>query len=168
MPPLQVQITKRKDGGAVLKCVRADGSETWQKQEGQHAAFFPLHDLTHFAVEQELGIRNAFYGLVADGWSIQDTEGKGPRGALPPDALFVENVVGTLDAERASGSRWTAVEFNESTARYAANQGRALPRALTDDDLARLRRRRSELFAQWTALPAGEMLDLRFDTSASR
>ena len=51
MSTLTVRITKRTDGGAVLKCVRADGSETWQKQEGKQAAFFPLHDLTHFAVE---------------------------------------------------------------------------------------------------------------------
>lgn len=165
MPSLQIQLTKRKDGGAVLKCVRADGSETWQKQQGQHAAFFPLHDLTHFAVESELRIGHALYGLVADGWSIEDTEGKGARGALPPEALFVENVVGTLDTERASGSRWTADEFNTNTVRHAASQGREAPRALTDDDLMRVRRRRAELFAQWMALPPGDTLELRFEGS---
>ena len=162
MSRLIVRITKRTDGGAVLKCVRADGSETWQKQEGQHAAFFPLHDLTHFAVESELGIRGAFYGLIADGWSIEETTGKGARGALPPDAIFVENVVGTLDTERASGSRWTAEEFNENTARFAANGGRPAPRRLTDDDLARIRKRRAELFEQWRDLPPGQTLELAY------
>jgi hypothetical protein len=115
--PLTIRITKRTDGGAVLKCIRADGSEVWQKQQGAQATFFPLHDLTHFAVESELGIRGAFYGLIADGWSIDDTTGKGTRGAPPPDALFVENVVGTLDVERASGTRWTADEVNENATR---------------------------------------------------
>ena len=52
---LTIRISKRKDGGGVLRCVRADGSETWQKQESRHAAFFALHDLTHFAVESALG-----------------------------------------------------------------------------------------------------------------
>jgi hypothetical protein len=159
---LQIQITKRADGGGVLKCIRADGSETWQKQSDRHAAFFALHDLTHFAVESELGIRDAFFGLIAAGWSIEDTTGKGARGALPLDAQFVENVVGTLDSVRASGARWTAEEFNENTARFAANGGRPAPRRLSDDDLARVRKRRAELFEQWRALPIGQTLELDF------
>ena len=159
---LAIHITKRPDGGSVLKCIRGDGSETWQKQTGHQAAFFPLHDLTHYAVERELGIRDAFYGLIAAGWSIDDTTGKGARGALPPDAVFVENVVGTLDTERASGTRWTAAEFNENTARFAANGGRPVPRQLTDDDLANIRRRRAELFAQWQALTPGQSITLEF------
>jgi len=162
MPVLRVQITKRTDGGAVLKCIRADGSETWQKQQGHQAAFFPLHDLTHFAVETELGIRDAFYGLIASGWSIEDTGARGVASKLPPDAIFVENVVGTLDSERASGSRWTADEFNENTERFAANGGRPTPRKLTDDELAQVRKRRAELFTQWRELPAGQTLELTF------
>jgi hypothetical protein len=163
-PLLQIHLTKRADGSAVLKCLRADGSETWQKQRGKHAAFFALHDLTHYAVERELGIQDGFYGLIASGWSIEDTEGKGPRGPLPHDALFVENVVGTLDSERASGSRWTAEEFNENTGRFAASGGRPAPRALTDDELARVRKKRAELFAKWSALESGGVLTLMFET----
>jgi hypothetical protein len=159
---VKITITKRADGGAVLKCMRDDGTNTWQKVEGKQAAFFPLHDLTHYAVESELGIRDAFYGLIAQGWDIDDTTGKEARGALPEIAIFVENVVGTLDAERGSGSRWTAEEFNESCARFAANGGRAAPRALTDEELARIRRRRAELLAQWSALPPGQALELEF------
>jgi hypothetical protein len=158
---VRITLTKRADGSAILKCIRADGSETWQKQQGQHAVFFALHDLTHYAVESELGIRDGFYGLIAKGWSIEDTEGKGPRGPLPHDALFVENVVGTLDSERASGSRWTAEEFNENTARFAANGGRPAPRRLTDDELARIRERRAELFTKWNAMEPGRTLELK-------
>ncbi len=159
---MRIQITKRTDGGAVLKCVRADGTETWQKQQGHQAAFFPLHDLTHFAVETELGIRSAFYGLIASGWSIDETGARGVAARLPPEAIFVESVVGTLDTERASGSRWTADEFNDSTARFAANGGRPAPRKLGDDELARIRQRRADLFARWTALEPGGMLELTF------
>ena len=163
MPSLAVILANRPDGSAVLRCVREDGTETWQKLPAKHAPFFPLHDLTHFAVESELRIRGGFYGLIADGWSIEDTEGKGPRGPLPHDALYVENVVGTLDSERASGARWTADEFNQNTSRHAANSGRPLPRTVTDADLARIRKRWSELFAQWEQLPAGDTLTLAFN-----
>jgi hypothetical protein len=159
---LTVQITKRADGTGVLKCLRPDGTETWQKQEGRHAPFFALHDLTHFAVETELGVRKAFYGLIADGWSIEDTTGKGDKGPLPDDAFFVENLVGTFDMERASGTRWTAAEFNDALARHAETSGRPAPRRLTDDDLARIRKRRAELFEQWQAIPAGGTLTLPF------
>lgn len=164
--PLRIHLTKRPDGGAILKCVRPDGSETWQKQQGQSAAFFPLHDLTHYAVESELGIRDAFYGLIASGWTIDETGQRGVAARLPLDALFVESVVGTLDTERASGSRWTAAEFNESIARHAARGGRPAPRPLTDDDLARIRRRRAELFTQWHELPARRALELIFAPDA--
>jgi hypothetical protein len=162
MPALSIKITKRTDGSTVLKCVRADGTETWQKQQGLHAAFFARHDLTHFVVETELGVRTAFFGLIADGWTIEQTGQRGVGTKVHPDAIFVENVVGTLDSERASGSRWTADEFNENTARFAANGGRPVPRKVTDDELARIRQRRAELFSAWAALPAGETLELTF------
>jgi hypothetical protein len=158
---MRVQLVKKKDGDAVLKCVRHDGTETWQKQRGRYAAFFPLHDLTHFAVESELGLRDAFYGLIAQGWSLEDTEGKGPR-ALPAEALFAENIVGTLDRERASGTRWTADEFNYALSLDAAAKERPLPPALTDEQLGRVRQRRAELFARWSELPDGETLELAF------
>ena len=56
MPELSRSASRRKtNGAAALSCERADGSVTWQRQEGQLGRFFPLHDLTHFAVETVLG-----------------------------------------------------------------------------------------------------------------
>ena len=159
---MQIRITKRTDGGAVLKCVRDDGTEDWQKQQGSSAAFFPLHDLTHYSVERELGIRDAFYGLVAQGWAIDDTTGKGSRGAIPPVAIFVETVVGLFDSERASAARWTAEEFNDNVARHLAKGGLAPSRVLTEEELLRIRKRRAELFDRWYSLPAGATLELPF------
>lgn len=146
----------------MLKCIRADGTETWQKQQGGHARFFPLHDLTHFAVETELGIGKGFFGVVASGWDIDATGQRGVAATLPADALFVEQVVGTLDTERASGTRWTAEEFNDSLALKARADGRAPPRVLTDEELLRVRKRRAELFSQWHDLAPGGTLELSF------
>jgi hypothetical protein len=159
---VKITITRHRDGSVVLHVMRADGTIEWQKQSGQQAAFFPLHDLTHYAVESELGITAAFWGLLASGWSIEDTTGKGRRGALPVEAVFVEAVVGTLDVERASGTRWTADEFNDSLGRHIRSSGRTVPRVLTDDELRRIRRRRAELFEQWAAIPPGGSLQLDF------
>jgi hypothetical protein len=160
---LKIQFTKRKDGGAQLRCVRVDGSATWQRQDDNRAAFFPLHDLIHYAVESELGFSRGFYGLIADGWDIADTTGKGTRGPLPDEATEVEYIVGAFGAERSSNSACTAEEFNSLAAAFAKTRNLREPRRLTDTDLTRVRSRIDELFARWRALPQGETLDLSFD-----
>ena len=146
----------------MLRCVRADGSVTWQKQTDRHAPFFALHDLTHFAVESVLGFRRGFFGLVADGWDLEETTGKGSRGGLPEDAIHVESIVGTLDSERACGEVWSAKDFNHHLALHATAAGIAAPQALSDDNLNRTRSLRAKLFARWHALEPGEMLELQW------
>lgn len=162
MPPLTIRIKKKSDGSAALTCVRADGTTTWQRQEGVQGRFFPLHDLTHYAVETTLGHRVGFYGMVASGWDLTDFGAPWPRGPLPENIDPSELIVGFLDTERASGERWTAADFNEKARLYYENKGATSPLALTDDALARIRARRAELFAAWHALPAGETMELTF------
>ncbi len=148
---LKVEIVKRADGAGVLRCTRPDGSVTWQKQTERHAAFFSLHDLTHFAVESTLGLRGGFFGLIAHGWDIEDTTGKGARGPLPPEAGVAEQVVGLIYMEQAQGASWTPDEFNAYSAR-----------PLTQAEIEAIRQRRTELFSQWAAVPVGGTLELKF------
>jgi hypothetical protein len=148
---LSIQITKRPDGGGVLRCVRADGSVTWQKQSARQAAHFALHDLTHFAVETTLRYSQGFYGLIAAGWDVEDTTGNGARGALPPEAVEVERIVGLFDTERAGGQIWTEEEFNGFS-----------PRAMTLGEIQRVRARRSELFQRWFAIGPAAVLELQY------
>ncbi len=159
---LKIQFTRRTDGGAVLKCIRENGSATWQRQDDQRAAFFPLHDLTHYAVETELGFRRGFYGLIAEGWDIEDTTGKTARGPLPIKALEVEYLVSAFSAERAGGVVATASEFNQLAATFASAKGMPQPRPLADEDLARVRSRFDELAVKWRSLPPGATLELPF------
>ena len=153
MNDLVITIKKKSDGASALSCRRADGSVTWQRQDGAQGRFFPWHDLTHYAVEAELGFRDGFFGLIAQGWDVDDTGGKGARGPLPPEAIAVEHIVGGLDAERASLTQLSAAEFNAQV---------APGRPLTDAELLRVRARRRELFALWAAVPPGDTLELRF------
>ena len=162
-PELIVRITKRTDGGAILECVRADGSRTWQVQHGGHAAFFPLHDLTHYALECEQGVHRAFYGLIADGWDIDDTTGKGTRGPLPPEALHIEHLVGLFDIERVGGAAWAAEDLNVQASLYAAHRGLPAPRPISDVTLERVRMRLEDLLAEWHALPPGESIARPFN-----
>ena len=149
---MSVQIVKRADGGGVLRCVRSDGSVTWQKQ-GRYAPYFALHDLTHFAVETTLGLQRGFFGLMAEGWDVEDTTGKGKRGPLPGEAGEAEQIVGLFSAERASGVIWTTDEFNEYSSAMAV-------RLLTEEEIAKVKAKRSELFQRWFDLPADAALEL--------
>jgi hypothetical protein len=123
---------------------------TWQKQ-AKHGAHFALHDLTHYAVETALGYRRGFFGLIAEGWNIEDTGGKGQRGAVPAETIEVERMVGIFDSERGSGTLWSTAEFNQ----YA-------PRAMAGDAIQRVRALRSELFRRWSAVAPGQALELEF------
>ncbi|HEX6048723.1 MAG TPA: hypothetical protein VFZ21_05635 [Gemmatimonadaceae bacterium] len=164
---LRIRIKKNADGSAALTCTRADGTVTWQRQEGVHGQFFPRHDLTHFAVETTLGHRRGFYGLVTEGWNLSDFGNPWPRGSIPADADPSELIVGLLDVERASGERATAADFNDRIASYYREHAPGVhPPALTDDELGRIRQRRAELFAAWDAVQPGRALELTFDADA--
>jgi hypothetical protein len=167
VPDLRIQLTKRADGDVILRCIRVDGSATWQRHRGRTAGFFPLHDLTHYAVETDLGFRRGFYGLIAEGWDIADTGERPTRGPLPPEAIAVEHLVGLLDVQRANGFEWTADELNEEIAGLAAAHGFPRPRAFTDAEWTRVRTRLHELFARWTVLPPGATLELPFDRASA-
>lgn len=147
---LRVEIAKSPDSTGLLRCTRGDGTVTWQKQP-KHGAHFALHDLTHFAVETVLGYSGGFFGLISQGWELDDTTGKGAREPLPPEAVEVERIVGLFDAERGSGSQWSVEEFNAFA-----------PRRLTEEDIRKIRARRGELFQRWREVPAGQKLQLEF------
>ncbi len=148
---LRIEIVKQPDGTGVLRCTRQDGSVTWQKQT-KHAAYFAVHDLTHYAVEVTLGYKRGFFGLIAAGWDVEDTTGKGSRGPLAREAVEVEQIVGLFQSEQASGALWTAEQFNEFA-----------PRSLTDADVQSVRKLRATLFQKWFATKPGEKLELHFE-----
>ncbi len=160
---LTLRLKKRTGGGAALTLVRADGTSTWQRQE-RHAAFFAHHDLEHLAVERILGLREAFYGLVAAGWDFEDFLPPYPRGPLPAEALWAETIVGLLDVERAQraldASLMNAAELNAQVALKFDMDGGTPPSAVTEAQLGEIRQLRDELFARWHALPHGDALEL--------
>ena len=168
MPELVVRIKKNSDGSASLTCTRADGTATWQRQEGKLGAIFPLHDLTHFAVESALGYTNAFYGLVADGWNLTDFSQPWPRGLPPTEARQVENLVSGFEMEGIHGAA-RADDYNARVAERleaaAAVPGRSVPgqRRLSDEEIERVRRLRADLIARWKAVKPGEAMELEFD-----
>ncbi len=155
---MQVQIKKGRDSRPTLVCVRADGTRTWS----QVHPFFPLHDLTHLAVERALGFRQGFFGLVDSGWSIEAFTDPKARKRMPAQALWAENIVGLLDLERGMQRRLPAREINQALRDSLAQQHVPPFRALGEKELASVRALRAELDARWMALPPGETLEVSF------
>lgn len=169
MPDLLIRIKRASDGSAALTCVRADGSVTWQRQLGPLGAFFPTHDLTHYAVETTLGYRRGFYGLIAEGWEISDFGDQQNKSAIPREAREAELVVGVFEMEHRMGTVWSPGELREQGERYAASTSPARNRLalppLSDEVIARVRASRAALFEQWAATAPGDTLELPFSRS---
>jgi hypothetical protein len=132
---------------------------------------FPPHDLTHYAVETTLAFRRGFFGLLAEGWEITDFVAPWPRGPIPAEAQEVELLVGFFQQDLRSVSPWTVEEFTQHAETFVAastarkHRAIAAPRAMSIDDLARVRNVRDALMAQWRALASGDELLLAFDRS---
>lgn len=163
MPDLIVRIKKKTNGEAALACERADGSVTWQRQEGQLGRFFPLHDLTHFAVESVLGFDGAFFGLISTGWDISDFAAPGAKHRLSAQAALAEMLVGFFDLERRTGILGDANDFAWKIQAYCEAHKMPTPAfVITDEQIAAIRAKRGELFGAWRSVPPGETLELRF------
>lgn len=168
MPDLTIRIKKKTDGSAALSCERADGTVTWQRQDGHLGRFFPLHDLTHYAVETELGFDSAFYGLVASGWDISQF-GDELRDQIPAEARLAEVIIGFFDLERQTGERGYADELNAHLREFFESRAAPVPDfRVTDEQIARVRARRADLFDRWHAVAPGDALELTFERRGPR
>jgi hypothetical protein len=164
-PDLKIRLKRHSDGTASLTLTRANGTVTWQRQQASYALVFPPHDLTHFAVESELGYRGGFYG-----WEVGDFAAPWPRGPIPEEAREVELIVGFFDSERRSMDRWSADAFNEHAEKFVGasrSAGKMKVPVLHDDDIARVRATRDALLARWFALAPGDAIELEFRRSLS-
>ncbi len=153
---LQLRMKKGKDGRiAAFALARADGSVTVQRSV---QSFFPVHDLTHYAVESTLRLRRGFYGLVSEGWNFEDFGSPWPRGPLPADLDPVEEIVGLLDLERATGHQVSVSDVHSLLDAFYAKRPGATPLVLTQGELDSIRERVHDYAARWQSLPDGETL----------
>ena len=153
-----IRLTKGRNGPNTLACIRADGTSTWAKVQD----YFPLHDITHYVVETTLGIENAFYSLVRDGWDISDFAQKGAAARVPPQANLVEALVGRLQREIMPGTEFTLESYNEEVEAVLEGIGNPERHPITEAELTEMRSRLRELMERWRALNSGESIELEF------
>ena len=160
---LQIQLKKGRNKPDTLHCIRLDGSATWAKV---HPGLV-IHDLAHFAVEQVLGITDAFYGMIAAGYNISDFDL--PRkdrpiellpANLPEDSLIVEHIVNLLQVEFNNEEK--SSDFMLILKDILDQNRLPLPVSLSESKLDEIRCMLKELMKFWLQLAPGEHLDLAF------
>lgn len=152
---LRFTKSRHADRPHTLTCLRDDGTSTGQGS----TEFFILHDLTHYATESTLGLTEAFYGLLNQGWDISSFEEREPGSRksrrLPEEAMVAEVLAGTYDMENVAGP-----QPDEDRVERLTSVG--LTRIPTPDEFQSIRSLRTELHQRWRSLAAGETLELPF------
>ncbi|OWY71800.1 hypothetical protein B7486_09055 [cyanobacterium TDX16] len=155
---LAIRLVKRRGKLPLLICTRADGSSTIGE-----ISVGPEHDLAHFVVETTLGLRRAFYGLVAEGMNIEDfnVPGGAQRLQLPEEAVRAEFIVGLVQAERRCDRPFA--DFNDELKKAIGGARHPLPPpAISDAQLAIIRKGLEDLLQKWSALPPDGAIELAF------
>lgn len=150
-------------GTPVLTCTRDDGTSTYSKS--RHGAFFGPHDLMHYAVETTLGLKESFFGLVAQGRSIGSFNEPGAVATLPAEAVHTEHIVNQLHQEQTFGTPTNAEEFNRTllaSVAGAKSKGLPPPRMLSEDELRLIRERFAQLLHQYRSLGPEGRIKLEF------
>ncbi|NET32596.1 MAG: hypothetical protein F6K19_11375 [Cyanothece sp. SIO1E1] len=162
--PLRLQFKKQKDQSAVLTLHRTDGSSTFTKIRPG----LEVHDLAHYVVETVLEFKEAFYGLINQGYTVPDFEK--PRDQrplalipenLPKESLQTEFIVNQLQVELFNSGEQE--EFLALLEQAMSARGLNIPANLTTDKLSIMREQLRSLVKQWRELNVGNTLELSME-----
>jgi hypothetical protein len=162
MPSLLFRLKKRADAAAQLTLVREDGTRT-TGPVGSAEGYFPVHDLTHYAIEQTLGLSEGFLGLVASGWEIGDFEVKGTAKRLSHETIFAEIAAGELSRQILTRDPSSLQDFlwaiDLTIQQHSPGPGRP---SISESQFAVIRELISTEWRRWRELPASGTLELTF------
>jgi len=137
---------------------RADGSGEAIEMETRSLL---VHDLLHYAVESEAGLRGSFYGVLGKIGGYEELSVAGGA-ALGGEIAITERVVGALTGAARREDLDEAAFVAQVTEFLDAYEGRA-PRWLTPALVAAVRERMRQLLGRWRATPFGQTMELDFD-----
>ena len=136
---------------------RPDGTGESVEMETRSLLF---HDLLHYAVETEAGLRGSFYGLLAKVGGYEELRVAGGM-ALGGEIAISERVVGALTGALARETLDDAAFIRQVT-EFLEVYDEGSPRWLTPTFVVAVRERMRELEGRWKATPFGEAMELAF------
>lgn len=158
-----ISLKKRFTKPCILTITRSDGSMTWSKL---HKGL-ETHDLAHFAVESTLNFSKAFYGIINDGYDINDFQL--PRDQRPfavrpenlhQEAIITEHIVNLLEIELLNSGYND--DFIEKLRDILIQNDLSFPQNLFPESLDKIRATYHNLYNQWLVLEDGDKLNIEF------
>jgi hypothetical protein len=181
---MEVSFVRHRESRDRVYVTRHDGSSTaWDFPS--YGEGLP-HDLCHLVVEEELGIAQGFWGLVDRGVDVEVIDNKATlvRDARPlvhepgmdfTGLMAAEEAVAVLSppglrTEQVGALTVAHLDASSSdvpdSATLRSELGFALPPGTTDEAIASVRRRLTELGEQWRGLGDGEAISLTYGPRA--
>jgi hypothetical protein len=156
---MKIRFTRREEDDHIIHCTREDGSITWM----HISSFFVIHDLCHYALETQLHLKRAFFGMLASGTDISEFEKpKNERNIiLTGEAILAEHIVNLLAIESDQGKieNWK----DQLRSSLSGEQENEIPEDLTESMMEKIRNARNELLEKWKELEKGDTLNLLFN-----
>jgi hypothetical protein len=161
---LIIHLKKGSTKPSTLTCQRDDGSTTYSKLVEN----FEIHDIAHYVVEQNLGFKNAFYGLLAQGYDIGDFQlpkNERPFALLPknlhPEALFTEHLVNLLliDSIQVAPKN----DILNILKKILSENNLPFMAVLTSEKLSKIKDGLERQMTQWNRLLPNKKLELIFE-----
>jgi len=118
------------------------------------------HDLLHYAVETEAGLRGSFYGLLAKVGGYAELVVNGGA-ALGGEVAITEALVGALTSALNSENLDAGTFINNFNSYLEVLDARP-PRWLTPALVRAVQERMRQLEGRWRATPFGEPMELTF------
>ena len=153
-----IRLTRLTNERHRLELVRDDGSREVRELETRSAL---LHDLVHYAVETEAGLKASFYGLLASGRTYESLTAE-PSG--DPKPMQTEGVVGRIQGI-AKNDTWADIDpaaFAQSLIAGFRALGHEPPAWLSGDLVVRVRERFRRVQGRWRATAFHQTLVLEF------
>jgi hypothetical protein len=121
------------------------------------------HDLLHYAVESEAGLKGSFYGILGKIGGYEELSVAGGL-ALGGEIAITERVVGALTGALQQDDL-DADAFVAQVREYLDIYEERAPRWFTPAFIAAVRERMRQLDGRWRATPFGETMELVFPPS---
>jgi len=161
---LQIQIKKEHEKSSTLSCVRRDGSITFSKLQ----VGFEIHDIAHYVVEKQFQLKNAFFGLLSQGYQINDfmlPKEKRPNALqpknLPSEALATEHLVNLLSIDFMQSER--EMDVSGTLEQILEEHGLSFPNKAEKEKITSMQKELKLLMFKWNQLPNNETLEMIFE-----
>ena len=158
-----IRFTRLTNERHRFEIVRDDGTRESHELETRSTL---LHDLAHYAVESEAGLRNAFYGRLASGLAYSQLS---TMPAQSPEALQTELVVVHIQNTYKHGFDAPETTSRDDSKRIVASfslGGTEPPEWLTEELVDRARKRLRSVQGRWRATPFHQSMELEFPEGA--